>query len=105
LLADPTACTTSFGATVVVSNWWLPVTVAVAAPLAFPMATVEVAAAYTAVGATTAAVTRPVKIQAPVDMCGPRITASTELARPTCGRGWDAAPMVALIAGNRVGFR
>jgi hypothetical protein len=53
-----------------------------------PMATVEVAAAYTAVGAITEAATTLAKIHAPVDMWGRRM-------RPSLGRltpsGVDAA--------------
>jgi hypothetical protein len=44
-----------------------------------PMATVEVAAAYTAVGAITEAATTLAKIHAPVDMWGRRM-------RPSLGR-------------------
>src|SRR4051812_23507162 len=50
------------------------------------MATVELAAAYTAVGATTAAVTRPVKIHAPVDMCGRLIFPSSDGGPRRAGR-------------------
>src|SRR4051794_17737586 len=71
----PLMRTIAAGPIAVVYSWCCGVTPATYWPLEFVTAIFVIDAAYTVAGAMTAAQTRPVKIHAPVDIRGRRMTA------------------------------